>query len=86
MKKYILILISILLNSTSFACPVCERNKQNALLKLSHGSNPSSNWDYLIVIVMIIIAIVTLFYCIKWLIKPNEKNKNHIKYSFLNEQ
>ena len=86
MKKIIFILTSVLINIAAIACPVCERNKKNALLGLTHGSNPESNWDYVIVLGMIVIAITTLFYSIKWLIKPNENNKAHIKYSFLTEQ
>jgi hypothetical protein len=86
MKKYVLLLATLTLQFTNYACPVCERNKPKFLQGITHGSNPSSKLDYVIVAVMIIIAITTLFYSIKWLIKPNEKNRTHIKYSFLNEQ
>ncbi len=86
MKKYIFIIANLLLSITLFACPVCERNKANALSRLTHGGNPDSNWDYAIVILIIVVSIITLFYSIKWLIKPNENNKTHIKYSILNEQ
>jgi hypothetical protein len=84
MKKIIIITAFFSAQLVSHACPVCERNKQNALQNLTHGSNPDSTWDYVIVFAMIIIAIATLFYSIKWLIKPNEKNADHIKYSLLN--
>ena len=70
----------------SFACPVCERNKPKMLQGITHGSSPESNWDYVIVIGLGIIAILTLFYSIKLFLKPNEDNSNHIKYSILNEQ
>ncbi len=85
MKKLISTLILIVTYLTSFACPVCERNKPKILQGITHGSNPESNWDYVIVIFIAIIAILTLFYSIKWLIKPNEENKEHIKNIFLKE-
>ncbi len=84
-KKLMLAFAFCMLQITNYACPVCERNKPKILQGITHGSNPDSKWDYVIVIGMIIIALATLFYSIKWLIQPNEKNNNHIKYSFLNE-
>ena len=86
MRKINFIIIMSLLQIVSFACPVCERNKPKILRGITHGSSPDSNWDYVIVFAMIVIAIATLFYSIKWLINPKEKNGNHIKYSFLTEQ
>ena len=86
MRKLIFIITLLLLQIASFACPVCERNKPKILRGITHGSSPNSNWDYVIVFAMIVIAIATLFYSIKWLINPKEKNGNHIKYSFLTEQ
>jgi hypothetical protein len=84
--KIILIGIVFLMQFTSYACPVCERNKPKIIQGITHGSNPDSNWDYVIVTVMIIIAIATLYYSVKWLIKPNENEISHIKNSILNEQ
>lgn len=84
MKKLILTLTLLFLGFISYACPVCERNKTNALAKLGHGSGPDSNWDYIIVVVIGLIAVVTLIYSVMWIIKPGEKNADHIKYSILN--
>lgn len=86
MKKIITTFCFTTLQYAAFACPVCERNKANAILSLSHGSGPESQWDYAIVMVAIIIAVITLFYSVKWLINPNEKNQDHIKLFILNEQ
>ena len=86
MKKIITAFCFIALQYATVACPVCERNKANAILSLTHGAGPDSQWDYAIVIAAIIIAIFTLFYSVKWLIKPNEKNQDHIKLFILNEQ
>jgi hypothetical protein len=85
MRKLLLIVSMVMVYVVSNACPVCERaNAKKAFGSLSHGTGPNSNWDYLAVWVTIIISIVALFYSIKWLIKPAEKNKNHIKNSILN--
>lgn len=85
-KKIISTLCFFAAASGTFACPVCERNKPKILQGITHGSNPGSNWDYVIVTAIAIIAVLTLFYAVKWLIKPGEKNKDHIKYLFINEQ
>ena len=86
MRKSGFTLFILLLQMAVIACPVCERNKLKILRGITHGSSPDSNWDYVIVFAMIVIAIATLFYSIKWLINPKERNVNHIKYSFLTEQ
>jgi formate hydrogenlyase subunit 3/multisubunit Na+/H+ antiporter MnhD subunit len=85
MKKIILILSLLILYTSMYACPVCERaNAKKAFGSLSHGTGPNSNWDYVAVWITIIISVIALFYSIKWLIKPAEKNKDHIKNSILN--
>ena len=86
MKKLFFILLFIITAIGTYACPVCERNKPKILQGITHGSNPESNWDYVIVIVIGVIAILTLFYSVKFFIKPNEKNPDHIKYTILKEQ
>lgn len=68
----------------AMACPVCERNQPKLLKGIVHGAGPQTNWDYISVWVTAIITIITLFFTIKWLIKPGEKNDDHIKYSILN--
>jgi len=84
MKK-ILFTISLLLTGIfSWACPACE-NQQPAMLKgITHGTGPSSNWDYVIVLVAALIVLATLYYTVKWLIRPGEKEANHIKRTVLN--
>lgn len=68
----------------AMACPVCERNQPKLLKGIVHGAGPQTNWDYISVWMTAIITIITLFFTIKWLIKPGEKNDDHIKYSILN--
>ena len=81
MKKTITFLFLIFFQITAFACPVCERNQPKVLRGIVHGSGPNSNWDYVSIIITMIIALFALIYSIKWLIKPNENNQDHIKYS-----
>ena len=81
MKKIIIFLFLILFQIAAFACPVCERNQPKILRGIVHGAGPDSNWDYVSIAITAIIAVFALIYSIKWLIKPNENNQNHIKYS-----
>lgn len=85
MKKIIFAGIFMVASFSLYACPVCERAKAKiAFGGLSHGTLPTSNWEYVAVWIVVLMVIFTLFYSIKWLIKPSEKNKDHIKYSILN--
>ena len=81
-----LTLLLLLTTGILNACPVCERNQPKILKGIVHGSGPDSQWDYLIMWSVIAIAVATLFYSVKWLIRPGEKETNHIKYSILNEE
>ncbi|MDI9336961.1 MAG: hypothetical protein QM539_00900 [Alphaproteobacteria bacterium] len=84
MKKIVCILGIFSLNYlSSIACKVCDRNQPKLLKGITHGTGPQGLWDYTIVYITIIISLFTLYYTIKWLIKPQENNKNHIKYSIL---
>lgn len=83
MKKTTTFLFLLVIQMVSFACPVCERNQPKVLRGIVHGAGPDSNWDYVSIWMTILIALVALFFSIKWLIKPGEKNLDHIKYSIL---
>ena len=83
MKKTITFLFLLLIPIIAFACPVCERNQSKVLRGIVHGAGPESNWDYVGIWITILIAVITLFFSIKWLIRPGEKNLDHIKYSIL---
>jgi hypothetical protein len=85
MKKIISIPSFLILYTSMLACPVCERaNAKKAFGSISHGTGPNSNWDYVVVWITIAISVIALFYSIKWLIQPAEKNEDHIKNSILN--
>ena len=85
MKKLLMFIILQLAAAYLIACPVCERNKARYLQGLTHGSGPDNKWDLAIVAVIGLLTLYTLYYSVKWLIKPNENNPDHIKYSLFNE-
>ncbi|MCX8481620.1 MAG: hypothetical protein ORN58_06860, partial [Sediminibacterium sp.] len=72
MKKAFFCSILLLIQQIMYACPVCERANKNKLFgKIGHAAQPASNFDYIWVWIMIIITLYTLYYSIKYLIKPN---------------
>lgn len=84
MKRIVLMLTLLCTHLIIWACPVCER-QQPALLKgITHGAGPEGRFDFIIVFAAIIIVIFTLFFSIKWLIRPGEKSGDHIKRLILN--
>ncbi|MEP6736810.1 MAG: hypothetical protein ABJA70_14905 [Chryseolinea sp.] len=80
MKKSILSIALIFANVGSIACEVCKKQQPKVLRGISHGPGPQSEWDYLIVGVTALIVMVSLFYSIKWIIRPGEREKEHIKH------
>jgi len=86
MKKIFLTGILLLNILFVFACPVCERNQPKVLKGITHGAGPESQWDYVIVLTTAAIVLVTLFFSVKWLIRPGEKSDRHIKRFILNNE
>jgi hypothetical protein len=70
--------------SSALACPVCKKNQPKLLQGITHGAGPDSNWDYLIVLLMIAVVVGTFILSARHLLKPGETNANHIKHSILN--
>lgn len=69
-----------------FACDACKLQQPKVTRNITHGTGPESGWDWFIVGVVMLITILAFIYSIKYLIKPGEKNKDHIKYSVLSNQ
>ncbi|MEO9022310.1 MAG: hypothetical protein ABI237_11425 [Ginsengibacter sp.] len=84
MKKILLMIVLACLGAASRACPACEAQQPKILRGITHGAGPTSNWDYIAGIVTILIVLTVLFYTIKWVIDPGEKETTHIKRSILN--
>lgn len=84
-KKYYFAIFSMLLiNVTLWACPVCEKQQPKITQGLTHGAGPQSNWDWVIIAVITVITALTFIFSLRYLIKPGEKDTNHIKQSILN--
>jgi formate hydrogenlyase subunit 3/multisubunit Na+/H+ antiporter MnhD subunit len=79
-------LLFILLSQTAIACPVCEQQQPKITKGWTHGAGPQSNWDWVIIGIISVITILTFIYSLKYLIKPKEKNTNHIKHLILNNE
>jgi len=71
--------------SSALACEVCKQNQPKPLKNITHGAGPQGDWDYVIIIIGIIIVSLTLFYSLKFLINPPEKGPDHIKNIVVNE-
>lgn len=88
MKKlslFFLLTLTMSLQSV-LACEVCKQNQPKPLQNITHGAGPQSNWDYIIITVGIIIVSFTLYYSLKFLIRPGEKHPGHIKNIVVNER
>lgn len=81
--KSLSILLFISLVQVVSACPVCEKQQPKITQGLTHGTGPQSSWDWVIIAIITAITLLTFFYSLKYLIKPGEKNANHIKQSIL---
>lgn len=86
MKHISSTLLLVMTSVLAIACPVCERNQPKLLKGVTHGGGPESQWDYVIVWGTVVIVLLTLFFSIKWLIRPGEKSEKHIKRMILNNQ
>jgi hypothetical protein len=84
MKKLLFTFILFVLGVPLIACPVCEKQQPELLKGITHGAGPDSNWDYLIISLMVAIVLVSLYFSINWLIKPGENKQTHIKHTILN--
>ncbi|MDY0090291.1 MAG: hypothetical protein RBR78_07985 [Flavobacteriaceae bacterium] len=79
-----LMLFFILLLQVANACPVCEKQQPKITQGLTHGVGPQSSWDWIIIAIITGITVLTFVFSLKFLIKPKEKNDNHIKRLILN--
>lgn len=86
MRKLFLIMLLLCNAVWALACPVCERNQPKILKGITHGAGPEGNWDYVIIWTTVAIVLFTLFFSVKWLIRPGEKSGRHIKRFILNNE
>jgi hypothetical protein len=84
MRKTRLTVFCLFISGMALACPVCERQQPKILRGITHGAGPDGNADYVIVWVAVAIVLFTLFFSVKWLIRPGERWLTHIKRHILN--
>ncbi len=84
MRRMLLLSTPLLVHVTSVACEVCKKQQPKVLRGITHGGGPQSEWDYVVVLGTVLIAVVSLFYSIKWIIHPGERDTAHIKRSIFN--
>lgn len=82
MKKIILLGIILLLQSPVglMACEICKETQPKLFRGLTHGSGPKGTMDMVIIWSAVVIVLITMYFFIRYLVKPGEKNHNHIKY------
>lgn len=85
-KHFILLIVVLLINATTWACPVCEKQQPKITQGFTHGAGPQSNWDWVIIGIMSLITVLVFVFSMKYIIWPGEKNKKHIKVSILNNE
>lgn len=87
MKKLIIFIVLFVTSMpAAMACKLCEEQQPSWLRNVIHGPGPRGPWDYVIMYAGIAFVLVVLFYSVKFLVKPGEKDHNHIKYSILNSK
>jgi len=87
MKKtaFIFSILFLFVQQIGLACDVCKKNQPEILQNVTHGAGPSGTLDYIIIWSAIVIVGFTLFFSIKYLVKPKENNPAHIKNIVKNE-
>ena len=82
-KFYCLVIVVSLFRLTALACDACQKQQPAVLRNVWHGGSPDSQWDYVIVGAAALVVVLTLFYSLKWLVRPGERELNHIKQQIL---
>lgn len=82
-KRHYLLTVFLILNQLANACPVCESQQPKITQGITHGTGPQSNWDWIIIALITGITLITFIFSLKYLIKPGEKDSDHIKQTIL---
>ena len=78
------IVFFLLMVNLAFACDACKLQQPKVTRDFTHGVGPRGDFDWIIVAVIAVLTIFTFEYSLKYLVKPGEKEQNHIKNSILN--
>lgn len=83
-KLFLAFLITFFVQASVLACELCKKNQPKVLKGITHGTGPQGDLDYIIIAASIVIVSITLFLSLKFLIRPNENNPDHIKNIIVN--
>lgn len=78
-------LLFVFLGEFAMACEVCQKNQPKVLQNITHGPGPSGTIDYIIIWTAVVIVVFTLYFSVKFLIRPKENSPDHIKNIVKNE-
>lgn len=85
MKRFFLLSLLSLVPGVARACEVCLSSQPKFFRGWTHGPGPQGDFDYFIVFTAMVIVLVTLGYAIKFLVRPGEREPDHIKRTVLNQ-
>jgi hypothetical protein len=85
-QKAVAVLALLLMkNISAIACEACKKQQPKLLQGVTHGGGPDSNWDYVIVAVMVAVTLYVLVATLRCMFRPAEKDEQHIKRTILND-
>ena len=85
MKRSALFMVLVVSAYTGMACDVCQKNQPASLRGITHGTGPQNQWDLPIVVAAGIIVALTLALALRMLLKPGERDPEHIKRTILKD-
>ncbi len=85
-KKLFAILLLVSGSLPVLACSVCEKQQPRILQGVTHGTGPQSQWDLVIISIVAAIVVFTLYFSVKWLVRPGETSPGHIKRAILKNE
>ena len=86
MKKICSTIIALLsCPAAALACDACEKQQPAFTRGITHGAGPTGGFDWVIVGAMVIVSLATLILSARYLFRPGEKERTHIKHSIHNQ-
>lgn len=73
------------MDQTLRACELCDSQQPAMWRGITHGPGPDGNLDHIITWSAVVIVGITLFFSLKFLIKPKEDQAGHIKNIVINK-
>ena len=84
LAKLLAVAVFLFADIEVMACEVGKKQQPEILRGVAHGAGPQSDCDYVVVGSTAVIMLISLFYAVKWILRPGEKEREHIKRSILN--